>query len=452
MSAGKDDVHIKQQPPDHKPGSTEEWEDLMLAALKADRVDDVEKLLEMNKGPPDLTLPTVKRFQTKRRLNELYISENDPAIKTQSFVLNACSHQSAEITLQEVDSAINNKYMSGSYHCTNYSQRDESVLFPQPFNELLIWSVLTKRHAMAKLMWQNGEEALAKALVASKLYQAIAIEAKAEGNLTEFEIDNLLFNALEFEREALALLDCCYRQDAHFAQHLLAREMPNWSNQTCLDLAYACEHRKLLAHSCSQLLLLNLWLGGLAIRMRESSIVQFCKYDLLRLLLAFFVFPLIPCIVKFKAKEDIQRLHLFSGRRRRNGQNQQSTELTYFRKITLFFTAPIVKFDFWSMAYMFFLLLYSYTILIKTPATPQWNECYVIAYLATFGVEKMREILSSRLKRKFGVWCSNEWNVCDVFFIVTFFIGVGLRMVENTLDYGRVLYSLNIVYWYLKFV
>ena len=40
------------------------------------------------------------------------------------------------------------------------------TIFAQPFNELLIWSVLTKRQDMAKLMWQHGEEALAKALVA----------------------------------------------------------------------------------------------------------------------------------------------------------------------------------------------------------------------------------------------------------------------------------------------
>lgn len=40
------------------------------------------------------------------------------------------------------------------------------TIFAYPFNELLIWSVLTKRQDMAKLMWQHGEEALAKALIA----------------------------------------------------------------------------------------------------------------------------------------------------------------------------------------------------------------------------------------------------------------------------------------------
>ena len=49
--------------------------------------------------------------------------------------------------------------------------------FANPFNELLLWAVLTKRQAMAMCLWQHGEEALAKALVASKLYKSLAKEA-----------------------------------------------------------------------------------------------------------------------------------------------------------------------------------------------------------------------------------------------------------------------------------
>ena len=41
-----------------------------------------------------------------------------------------------------------------------------------------IWAVLTKRQPMALLMWSHGEEAVAKAIVASKLYRAMAHEAK----------------------------------------------------------------------------------------------------------------------------------------------------------------------------------------------------------------------------------------------------------------------------------
>jgi transient receptor potential cation channel subfamily M member 3 len=83
-------------------------------------------------------------------------------------------------------------------------------MFAQPFNELLVWAVLTKRQAMAQLMWQHGEEALAKALIASKLYRAMAHEA-ADDDLEVEIYDELRGYAGEFETEALELLDYSYR-------------------------------------------------------------------------------------------------------------------------------------------------------------------------------------------------------------------------------------------------
>ena len=39
---------------------------------------------------------------------------------------------------------------------------ESDQLFNYPYNELLMWAVLTKRQKMALFMWQNGEEAVAK--------------------------------------------------------------------------------------------------------------------------------------------------------------------------------------------------------------------------------------------------------------------------------------------------
>lgn len=74
----------------------------------------------------------------------------------------------------------------------------DTPLFDYPFNELLIWAVLTKRQQMALLMWQHGEEALAKALLALKLYKAMAHEA-AEDDLETEVYDELRSYGKEFE-------------------------------------------------------------------------------------------------------------------------------------------------------------------------------------------------------------------------------------------------------------
>jgi len=47
------------------------------------------------------------------------------------------------------------------------------------------------------------------------------------------------------------------------------------------------------------------------------------------------------------------------------------------------------------MAYILFLVLFSYAILVRMPPTPTWPEIYVIGYIGAFGCEIFREIASS---------------------------------------------------------
>ena len=43
-----------------------------------------------------------------------------------------------------------------------------------PYNELLLWSVLCNMQQMARFMWERGDENMARALVAGKLYNVMA--------------------------------------------------------------------------------------------------------------------------------------------------------------------------------------------------------------------------------------------------------------------------------------
>lgn len=82
----------------------------------------------------------------------------------------------------------------------------------------------------------------------------------------------LLFTRLwcrEFGQLAVELLDQSYKQDEQMAMKLLTYELKNWSNATCLQLAVAAKHRDFIAHTCSQMLLTDMWMGRL--RMRKNS-------------------------------------------------------------------------------------------------------------------------------------------------------------------------------------
>lgn len=74
---------------------------------------------------------------------------------------------------------------------------------------------------MAMLMWQHGEEAIAKALVAAKLYKALAHEA-ADDDLETEVYEELKGYAKEFEtlgkHQLQAVMECkicCYHHHYH---------------------------------------------------------------------------------------------------------------------------------------------------------------------------------------------------------------------------------------------
>ena len=62
-----------------------------------------------------------------------------------------------------------------------------------PFKELFIWAVLNNMQKMALCFWKRGEEAMAKALVACKLYFAMAKYAEKRESKDDI-IDTLKMN------------------------------------------------------------------------------------------------------------------------------------------------------------------------------------------------------------------------------------------------------------------
>lgn len=65
-----------------------------------------------------------------------------------------------------------------------------SSLFVCSFNDLFVWAVLKRRQQMALFLWQHGMQAMARAVVACRLYQAMASEAK-ESNMDDSITDEL---------------------------------------------------------------------------------------------------------------------------------------------------------------------------------------------------------------------------------------------------------------------
>ena len=84
------------------------------------------------------------------------------------------------------------------------------------------------------------------------------------------EFTELAVGCREFTELAMELLEQCYDTDESLALQLMTYELSQWSDQTCLSLAVAANHRELIAHTCCQALLTQMWMGALNVRKYTS--------------------------------------------------------------------------------------------------------------------------------------------------------------------------------------
>ncbi|KAM8876081.1 transient receptor potential cation channel subfamily M member 1-like isoform 2-T2 [Synchiropus picturatus] len=425
-------------------------EQAMMDALVLDRVDFVKLLIENGVN--------IHHFLTIPRLEELYNTKLGPA-NTLHFVVRDVKKGNLppdyQITLIDIGLVLE-FLMGGAYRC-NYTRKSFRTLynnlyglkrpkalkllgmeddeprqkgkgkknkkkeeevdidvddpevsrFQYPFHELMVWAVLMKRQKMALFLWQRGEEAMAKALVACKLYKAMAHES-SQSELVDDIYQDLENNSKEFGQLAYELLDQSYKHDEQVAMKLLTYELKNWSNSTCLKLAVAAKHRDFIAHTCSQMLLTDMWMGCL--RMGKSNSLK---------VILGIIFPPGILLMDFRlgdessfystketdesktkdednksSKDTVSNVDTTS----KKGDEEENPKkgrkrVPIGKKIYEFYNAPFTKFWFNTISYLVYLGLYNYIILVKMERWPSLQEWIVISYIITLGLEKVRQMI-----------------------------------------------------------
>ncbi|XP_071338532.1 transient receptor potential cation channel subfamily M member 6 isoform X2 [Trachinotus anak] len=348
------------------------------------------------------------------------------------------------------------------------------------FNDLFVWAVLQQRQQMALFLWQHGEEALARATVACKLYRSMAFEAR-QSSMDDNIAERLKSYSLEFGQLAVDVLDCAFRQNEQMAMKLLTSEMEAWSHFTCLQMAVSSCHRPFVSHSCTQTLLTDLWTGPLNMR----------KNSFLKIILSLLLPPAI-LLLEFKSKaemchvpqsheamlfglDSVKSVPAHEGTDHTGGQDAErglSSDdkclgpvsetlssvsaqcLSWITRLYEFYTAPVVKFWFHTMFYLAFLMLFSYVVLVKMGDQPSVQEWLVIAYILSTAVEKTREVVMSeprKLSHKLKIWFSEYWNMSDFIAILLFLVGLAMRWhADPYRTTGRIAYCLDIIFWFVR--
>jgi len=106
-----------------------------------------------------------------------------------------------------------------------------------------------------------------------------------------------------------------------------------------------------------------------------------------------------------------------------------------------------------QFAYLAFLVLFSYVILVRQENIPSISEVVLIIFVCTLFTEEIRQILHSEpptLGNKFKDWASSKWNLLDGFAVVSFFVGLALRLHPTTRSAGHVVYCLDVMLWIIR--
>ncbi|RXN32038.1 transient receptor potential cation channel subfamily M member 6-like isoform X1 [Labeo rohita] len=370
-------------------------EQTMLDALVMDRVSFVKLLIENGM--------TMNRFLTVSRLEQLYnIHKGFSDCFLRHLIEDAKQTRlPAVYRMSLIDIGMVIEYLIGGAYRSTYTRKSfrtmysrfhnpakEGAVAPQDvkstqspefvctFNDLFVWAVLKHRQEMAMFLWQHGEQAMARAVVACKLYRAMAMEAK-ESNMGDTMAEELKKNSLEFGQLAVDLLDQAFKKNERMAMKMLTWEMKDWSNFTCLQMAVSSRLRPFVAHNCTQMLLTDLWMGRL--NMSKNS--------------------------------------------------------------------------WFKMAFLGFLMMFSYTVLVRLDEKPNIQECLVITYILTMAAEKAREVWvlePRKFTMKLKVWFSEYWNINDFMGIILFLVGVSLRWHQETRLASHIVYSLDFIFWSVR--
>eukprot|EP00057_Strongylocentrotus_purpuratus_P015113 XP_011669587.1 PREDICTED: LOW QUALITY PROTEIN: transient receptor potential cation channel subfamily M member 6 [Strongylocentrotus purpuratus] len=498
-------------------------EEAMDIALKKNRVKFVKLLLEQGLF--------MQKFLTEERLESLYNTlESDPFpslsslsryanINSGMIRLKQIQKHESKVTLQEVGIIIEHLLGKGfecEYHRHSPDfQRDFMFLIacpylktdeiaeqwgepetahlhtdnPFPYNDLFLWAILTKKHEMAYLMWQLGQESLPKALVGFRLCYSMSRFARSQYNTDA--ADQLTEQSRQYEQLAVTLLTQCFEEDATYTRLLLCAELPNWSHMTCLSLAANFKHSRFIAHPSIQLLLNDHWYGQLNTIPGMKGFFQWllCTNDDVdddvgqgeymvtsRRNTQFGLSPDVntandstsmkvgyeprPSVLRFPAVIDERSAGVVNpqdkGGRISTFQVNQDGRKSYFQKVRITFTAPIVKFWINAMFYFLFLIAFSYVVLMELKPEVGLVERLVSLTIFSLATEEIRQLVMQgdseilTFRQQAQMWASDRWNLWDLVGILTFTMGFGLRMWEGSLNAGRMLYILDIMVWYVR--
>ncbi|TPP58044.1 putative transient receptor potential cation channel subfamily m member [Fasciola gigantica] len=353
----------------------------------------------------------------------------------------------------------------------NNWNRFRNYTFDSPFHELFLWAVLHHRQRMAMFFWERADDSIALAMIACALY---ADMIKSLPNYdTETQVEYVT-HMDEFERLAVQLLEECYTMDPEITLYLVEHEAPLWGGYNCLNLADKATRRKFISSVACQNSLFYAWSHGTQASPLSFTLTLFCP--LLLLSDRFVEFNddrgTEMSLDQVNDKDSSESWHHdsspsnpkyternneidFVPRRINPTEGSKPPSLPLRRKLLVLYTAPRTKFFLNTIAYIAFLLFFSYTLLFKISSNEiTVEEALTMTYFVSLLVDIIRQICVTpgAGSYKLRLWVKiNSLVYLDIIGILLAMVSIFLRIgLSGTFTAAKTLYSLTLIICYMR--
>ncbi|CAF1110172.1 unnamed protein product [Rotaria sordida] len=514
--------------------TSEKKEQLFFEALILDRPQFINTFLKLNFNLPEMFYERQINKPWKLKWNQLakLYNDNDKKKKERLYLLRKCHGKNQIDSVHELDRVLRTligDYMipiythsivgclrhwklccgclqtarvsdSRAYLHIDNNDNESEIVDPEEarkeakelvYRDLFLWSILTNRIEMSKVILNHMETRICALLIGSKIlksYLNFALDNESK--------DVLRSQADQFEEYANECLKCCYNYDEEKACEIAIRRINIFGGVSCLQVAVDADDKNFVGQPCCDQLLNNIWYD-------KMEPFQSTTLQRIRLLLSIFTFGLLaPFLVSFR-KEQLLQDDFFNEFNRKNELiiNEKDNEeekkefnlqtykrlndyginysdiymwksnkcsksyLTYFFHLKYFHESPIVKYLYNCISYIIFLLLFSYYLLfdfqIPKNQNPSihWTEIFVIIIITTMLIEEIREFFSQDHRSIIGkltnYFITNQFfNLIRVTSYLLFYIGLILRFIntdnEETFSAAKIVLAYDLEIWFIR--
>ncbi|KAH3872343.1 hypothetical protein DPMN_035558 [Dreissena polymorpha] len=248
------------------------------------------------------------------------------------------------------------------------------------------------------------------------------------------------------------MLKVCYKHNRENAHRLLFRPLVEPFDSTAmLDLAEANHLKTFMGQTCCQTKLQEIWRGNIA------AITPWYK-----IVVSLFL-PFCLQLITFREGNQNNKVRFFrnctSDNKSKQPQTGEGKDVVPLSKALWYlYSAPLSVFILNTFFYLWFLVLFSYFVLVDLDEQITYTEWAVWGWILIFLYDECRQIANSGktcdFPKTFCNWIISPWNKFDLFMFGTIIVTLALRfsLVGIDFEYVRYAYSFSVGMFYLRFL